>query len=98
MEKLPNGFWRIKVFYGFKDEIDLPHALEWCAEQSLQLDMMDTSFFLGRETVITKEGRGAMPRWQEKLFVGLFRNAGSAANFFKLPPNRVVELGSQIVL
>ena len=97
VEQLPNRFWRVRVFYGFKDEVDLPHALEWCAEQGLQIDMMDTSFFLGRETVIPK-GTCAMPAWQEKLFVGLFRNAGSAATFFKLPPNRVVELGSQIVL
>jgi KUP system potassium uptake protein len=59
--------------------------------------MMDTSFFLGRETVIAKVG-GAMPFWQEKLFIALFRNAGSAANFFKLPANRVVELGAQVVL
>ena len=95
--KMTNGFWRVKVFYGFKDEIDLPQALEWCAEQGLVLDMMDTSFFLGRETLIPRLG-SEMPFWQEKLFIALFRNAGSAASFFKLPPNRVIELGTQIVL
>jgi KUP system potassium uptake protein len=97
VEKLPNCFWRVKVFYGFKDEVDLPSALEWCCEQSLELDMMDTSFFLGRESLIARVG-GDMPFWQEKLFIALFRNAGSAANYFKLPPNRVVELGTQVVL
>jgi KUP system potassium uptake protein len=97
VEPLPNCFWRVKVFYGFKDEIDLPHALEWCAEQGLELEMMDTSFFLGRETLIARLG-STMPFWQEKLFIALFRNAGSAATYFKLPPNRVVELGTQVVL
>ena len=97
VEKLPSSFWRVKVFFGFKDDIDLPHALEWCAEQGLELDMMDTSFFLGRETLIPRIG-SEMPFWQEKLFIALFRNAGSAASFFKLPPNRVIELGTQVVL
>ena len=91
VEALPNSFWRVK------DEIDLPHALDWCAEQGLALEMMDTSFFLGRETLIARLG-SAMPFWQEKLFIALFRNAGSAASFFKLPANRVVELGTQVVL
>ena len=59
--------------------------------------MMDTSFFLGRETLLMKPGC-EMPFWQGKLFIALFRNAGSASSFFKLPPNRVVELGTQVVL
>ncbi|MCK9284923.1 MAG: potassium transporter Kup [Rhodocyclaceae bacterium] len=96
-EKLPNDFWRVKVFYGFMDEPDLPAALEWCAEQGLHLDAMDTTFFLGRETLIPKLG-SEMAYWREKLFVALFRNAGSAATYFRLPPNRVVELGTQVVL
>ena len=59
--------------------------------------MMDTSFFLGRETLIPKLGSD-MAFWREKLFIAMFRNAGSAAAYFRLPPNRVVELGTQIVL
>lgn len=97
VEALPNNFWRIKVYYGFMDEPDLPHALEWCAEQGLDLDMMDTSFFLGRETLIPSLS-SEMVMWREKLFIAMFRNAGSATSFFKLPANRVVELGSQVVL
>jgi len=58
---------------------------------------MDTSFFLGRETLVPKVG-GAMALWRERLFVTMYRNAGSVAAYFNLPPNRVVELGSQIVL
>ena len=90
-------FYKVKVFFGFMDEPDLPEALEWCAEQGLRLDMMDTSFFLGRETLIPKLGP-EMALWREKLFVAMFRNARSAADYFMLPPNRVVELGAQVVL
>jgi KUP system potassium uptake protein len=59
--------------------------------------MAHTSFFLGRETLIPKVGSD-MALWREKLFVAMFRNAGSAATYFHLPPNRVVELGAQVVL
>ena len=97
VEPLQNNFWRVKVYYGFMDEPDLPHALEWCAEQGLELDMMETSFFLGRETLIPSLS-SEMVLWREKLFIAMFRNAGSATSFFKLPANRVIELGSQVVL
>jgi len=97
VEALPNNFWRVKVYYGFMDEPDLPQALEWCAEQGLDFDMMDTSFFLSRETLIAGPGT-SMVRWREKLFTAMFRNAGSVTSFFKLPANRVVELGAQVVL
>ena len=97
VEKLPNDFWQVQVFYGFMDQPELPAALEWCAEQGLVLDTMDTTFFLGRETLIPKL-KSDMPFWREVLFVALFRNAGSAASYFQLPPGRVVELGAQVVL
>ena len=97
VEALPQNFWRVKVHFGFMDEPDLPQALDWCAEQGLHLDMMDTSFFLGRETLIPSLS-SEMVLWREKLFIAMFRNAGSVTNFFKLPANRVVELGSQVVL
>jgi KUP system potassium uptake protein len=97
IETINPQFRKVKVFFGFMDEPDLPRALEWCGEQGLQLDMMDTSFFLGRETLIPKL-RSEMAFWREKLFVSMYRNAGDAATYFMLPPNRVVELGSQVVL
>jgi KUP system potassium uptake protein len=97
VEMLPNHFWQVKVFYGFMDQPNLPEALEWCSEQGLEVEMMDTTFFLGRETLFPSHA-AEMPFWQEKLFIAMFRNAGSAANFFQLPPNRVVELGAQVVL
>ena len=97
VERLNKRFVLVRVFFGFMDEPNLPEALEWCAEQGLQLDMMDTSFFLGRETLIPQLN-SEMSLWREKLFITMFRNAGSAAAYFRLPPNRVVELGTQIVL
>jgi KUP system potassium uptake protein len=97
VESINLQFHKVKVFFGFMDTPDLPRALEWCCEQGLDLDAMDTSFFLGRETLIPKL-RSDMAFWREKLFVSMFRNAGDAATWFMLPPNRVVELGSQVVM
>jgi len=90
-------FSRVKVFYGFTDDPNPTESLAWCDEQGLQLDLMDTSFFLGRETLVPKIG-SEMALWRENLFVAMYRNAGSVVNYFHLPPNRIVELGSQIVL
>ena len=97
ISKLKGNFFRMTVQYGFKDEPDIPQALALCKTQGLAIDMMETSFFLGRATLIPKVGSG-MALWREKLFVFLFRNAGSATHFYKIPSNRVVELGTQVVL
>ncbi len=95
--RLPGNFSQVIVHYGFKDGPDIPAALALCAGEGLGMDMMDTSFFLGRETLIPKLG-SEMAYWRELLFVAMFRNAGSATAFFKIPSNREVELGTQIVL
>jgi KUP system potassium uptake protein len=97
VERLNEQFYVVKIFYGFTEQPDVPAALEWCDEQGLALDPMQTSFFLGRETVVPKLNAG-MAQWREKLFVAMFRNSRTAASYFKLPPNRVVELGAQVVL
>jgi len=81
--------------YGFKDEPDLPRDLPLCSKYGLELDAMDTSFFIGKEILIASEKSG-MAYWRKKIFIGLFRSAESITNQFKLPPNRVVELGSQV--
>ncbi len=94
---LGSNVWRVIVQYGFKEDPDIPAAFDFCKENGLEIDMMDASFFLGRETLIPKLDSD-LAFWREKLFVTMFRNAGSAASYFKLPPNRVVELGTQIVL
>jgi len=97
VETINPQFRKVRVYFGFMDTPDLPRALEWCDEQGLCLDPMDTSYFLSRETLIPKLG-SEMAYWREKLFVSLFRNAGDAATYFRVPPNRVGELGSQVVL
>ncbi len=97
VHKLKGDFYRVIVQYGFKDEPNIPAALALCADAGLQLEMLDTSFFLGRETLIPRFG-SEMSFWRTKLFIAMFRNAGSATAFFKIPSNRVVELGTQIVL
>ncbi len=97
MHRLAGNFFQVVVQYGFKDEPDIPAALQLCASHDLQVDMMNASFFLGRETLIPKLG-SEMAYWRAMLFVAMFRNASSATAFFKIPSNRVVELGSQIVL
>lgn len=94
---LKGGFYQVTVQYGFKDEPDIPHALSLCAEQGLSFDMMETSFFLGRATLIPKIG-SQMAFWREKIYVFMYRNASSATSFYKIPTNRVVELGTQVVL
>jgi KUP system potassium uptake protein len=89
------GFFRIILRYGFMEEIDVPSALGQVKKCGPQFKMMDTSFFLARQTLIAS-ARPGMAIWREKLFAWMLRNAESAMEFFKLPTNRVVELGSQV--
>jgi KUP system potassium uptake protein len=95
LKELGNGFFRLIVRYGFMEEIDVPAALARVEACGPQFRMMETSFFLARQTLITSPKPG-MAIWREKLFAWMLRNAESAMEFFKLPPNRVVELGSQV--
>ena len=94
---LGNNFYKLFVMYGFKDETNIPKALELCAAQGLEFNMMDTSFFLSRETLIPS-ARPGMALWREKLFVSMARNAGSVTAYFQIPTNRVIELGTQVEL
>lgn len=97
VRRLAGDFSQVIIHYGFKDEPDIPQALAQCAGQGLNIEMMETSFFLGRETLIPKFGSG-LAYWRALLFIALFRNASSAMAFFRIPSNRVIELGSQVVL
>ena len=94
---LGNNFFKLFVIYGFKDETNIPKALELCAPLGLEFNMMDTSFFLSRETLIPT-ARPGMALWREKLFVNMARNAGSVSTYFQIPTNRVIELGTQVEL
>jgi KUP system potassium uptake protein len=97
IRSLAPGFYRMVVHYGFKDEPDVPRALELAAAKGLKFEMMETSFFLSRQTLIPKVGPG-MALWREKLFAIMSRNASSATAFFRIPANRVVELGTRVEL
>ena len=94
---LGESFWQVTIQYGFKDEPDIPAALAMCAHFGLEFDMMDTTFFLGRETLIPRSNKD-MAYWRVLLFATIFRNASSLTDFFKIPANRVVELGSQVII
>jgi KUP system potassium uptake protein len=90
-----SGFYRVVLRYGFMEEIDVPAALAQLKGIGTQCRTMDTSFFLARQTLLASS-RPGMAIWREKLFAWMLRNAESAMEFFKLPTNRVVELGSQV--
>jgi KUP system potassium uptake protein len=95
MTDLGDGFYRAVLHYGFMEETDVPQGLKAMERCGGEFDMMNTSFFLSRQTLIPSE-RPGMPIWREKIFAWLMRNSASAMDFFKLPTNRVVELGSQV--
>ena len=90
-----NGFYRLTLKYGFLEETDVPAALKGYALCGEPFEMMKTSFFLSRQTLLPSAKPG-MALWREKLFAWMLRNAASAMEFFRLPTNRVVELGSQL--
>jgi len=93
--ELGHNCYQLNVQYGFKDEPDIPGILRQCAGLGLSFEMMETSFFIARQTVISTPGRGMAP-WREHLYVMMSRNARAAADYYQIPPNRVIELGTQI--
>lgn len=93
--EIGDNMHRAILHYGFMDQVDLPEALRTCHGWEPPLKPMETSFFLGRQTLVASEQPG-MAIWREKLFAWMMRNAESAMDFFRLPTNRVVELGSQV--
>lgn len=97
IKPLKEQFWAVLIRYGFKEEPNIPEALARCGDYGLPINMMETSFFLGRETLIPKLN-SEMAFWREKLFITMYRNADSATNYFNIPTNRVVELGTQVAL
>ena len=95
VQALAHGFWRVQVNYGFMNTPDVPKALELTASQGLAAPVFETSYFLSRETVVPTPG-GGMAGWREKLFAAMSRNAGGVVEFFRLPGNAVVELGTRV--
>jgi KUP system potassium uptake protein len=97
IESLGCNFWQIRADFGFTEDPDVPALLEACGLTGFEFDMMDTSFFVSRETLIATVAPG-MAFWRERLFVSMSRNAVKATDFFRIPTNRVVELGTQVEL
>ena len=94
---LCKGCWSVTLQFGFKNDVDVPAALALLQGQGIDLDPMTTSYFLSRATVVPTLGGGMAP-WREKLFANMHRNAASVADFMNLPPNRVVELGTKVLI
>jgi KUP system potassium uptake protein len=97
VQELGCGLKRVTLRYGFSDDIDVPAALALAKAEVGTCQPMTTSYFLSRQTVIPSSKPG-MALWRERLFGWMVRNSATAMDFFKLPPNRVVELGSQVTI
>jgi KUP system potassium uptake protein len=96
-ERIGHGCWRVNVRFGFMNRPDVMRALEVCGALGLEFDMMQTSFFLSRQQVVPSPGRGStMARWRERMFSAMARNAGNITDYFNIPTNRVIELGTRV--
>jgi KUP system potassium uptake protein len=93
--ELGHNCYQLNIHYGFKDEPDIPGVMNYCSTLGLPFEMMETSFFIARQTVISAPGGGMAP-WREHLFVAMSRNARTAADYYQIPSNRVIELGTQV--
>jgi KUP system potassium uptake protein len=92
-----NNIWRAVVRYGYQETPDIPRALALCRVCGSGLNMLETPFFFSRETIVPT-ARADKWRWEPELFAWMVRNAQSPMDFFKIPPNRVIELGTQVEL
>jgi KUP system potassium uptake protein len=95
IEPISDDFKKLTLSYGFMEQPNVPKALGVCRRQGLKFDIMSTSFFLGRRSVVPSAHKG-MPLWQDRLYIFLMRNAANPTDFFHIPPGRVVELGAQV--
>jgi KUP system potassium uptake protein len=95
IERLGHDCWQVRIDYGFKNDANVPKALQQLAGRGCDVEPMTTSYFLSRDTVVPTLG-GGMAIWREKLFAQMHHNASAAADFLKLPSNAVVEMGSKI--
>ena len=97
IQRLGHGCWRVHVRFGFMNRPDVSRALEVCESLGLELDPMQTSFFLSREKIVPVRTNGkGMATWREHLFAAMARNAGNVTDYFNIPTNRVIELGTRV--
>jgi len=97
VEKLGKGFYTVKIHHGFFETPDVPHALEDARRFGLALDVDTATFFIGHETLVAAE-HSELGTWRRRLYRAMAAGALSPARFYQLPPNRVVELGTQIAI
>jgi KUP system potassium uptake protein len=95
VQPLGHGFWRVTLHFGFMNVPDVPQALALTSSHGLVMPVFETSYFLSRETVVPTPGGGMAP-WRERLFAAMSRNAGGVVEYFRLPGNAVVELGTRV--
>ena len=97
LRDLGNGIYVVRAVYGFNETPDVSHVIELIEKSSeLKFDLMDTSFFLSRDTIIASKDTPGMAVWRERLFCWMYQNAGRQSDFFKIPSNRLVELGAKV--
>jgi KUP system potassium uptake protein len=97
IEPVNDDFKKVFISYGFMESPNVPKALGLCRKLGLKFDIMATSFFLGRRSIVPSAQSG-MPLWQDKIFIFLMKNAANPTDFYKIPPGRVVELGTQVTV
>jgi KUP system potassium uptake protein len=96
VESLGRGCWRLRVRYGFMNRPDVTRALELCGALGLEFNLMETSFFLSRQKIVPVHGGPGMAFWRDRVFAAMARNAGNVTDYFNIPTNRVIELGSRV--
>jgi KUP system potassium uptake protein len=96
VERLGNGCWRLRLRYGFMNRPDVTSALDLCGPLGLKFEPMETSFFVSRQKIVATEGGIGMAFWRDRLFATMARNAGDVTDYFNIPTNRVIELGTRV--
>jgi KUP system potassium uptake protein len=96
-EQISDGFWKVQLSYGYVERPNVPRCLTMLRKLGFKFDIMSTSFFLSRRS-IRMAAQSGMPIWQDKLFIGLAKNASDATDFFQIPTGRVVEVGTQVTI
>jgi KUP system potassium uptake protein len=95
VKQLPLGAWLVEARFGYMEQPDVPKALRACEPFGLSIDPRQASYFLGRR-VIRMSARSALPYWQQRIFIMMANQSARAIEFFRIPPDRVVELGMQM--
>jgi KUP system potassium uptake protein len=97
LQRRPQGIFRLVVHFGYREEADITRVLKLARRKGLEIDLDDTSFFTSKPVIVSVSRRGLFG-WRRSLFGWMMQNSPSVADYFGLPPNRVIELGSQVAI